>query len=428
MNQFIFFLLLSILAWLLYRSYLSERIIQKLHASLLQKKRYLFKESSSQIHLKGLEPLVQEVNTLIDYVSNADSESSGFSNQVEITLSAIQEAVFILNQQHEISYANESAETIFNFGASVKKQRLESVVRSPTLLELLSQYNVDSPSPIEQISVDRKGEQLWFEASISMISKSKMQKENAILLVLHDITMLKKLEMLRKDFVTNVSHELRTPITIIKGFSETLVEDSESLSDEAKARFSVKIKNNIERLNLLVEDLFTLSRLESQPEQIEYSVQSLEKLFIDVKDNYSRRLAKDKQSIQIVFDSKIEPFAFDAHKINQVLDNLIENCFRYAPEFREIIIKATLLDEDDLIECSVSDDGPGIPEKNLPHIFERFYRVDKGRSREEGGTGLGLSILKHIILLHGGTVRAKSVFGDGAEIFFTLPYKKALDE
>ena len=120
------------------------------------------------------------------------------------------------------------------------------------------------------------------------------------------------------------------------------MEDSESLSDKAKARFSVKIKNNIERLNLLVEDLFTLSRLESQPEQIEYSVQSLEKLFIDVKDNYSRRLAKDKQSIQIVFDSKIEPFAFDAHKINQVLDNLIENCFRYAPEFREIIIKATL--------------------------------------------------------------------------------------
>ena len=428
MNQIIIILLSGILVWVLYRSYLSQRIIQKLHASLLKKKRYLLKESSSQIQLKGLEPLVQDVNALIDYVSNADSESSGFSNQVEITLSAIQEAVFILNQQHEISYANESAETIFNFGASVKKQRLESVVRSPALLELLSQYNVDSPLPIEQISVDRKGEQLWFEASISVISKSKMQKENAILLVLHDITMLKKLEMLRKDFVTNVSHELRTPITIIKGFSETLVDDSESLSDEAKARFFVKIKNNIERLHLLVEDLFTLSRLESQPEQIEYSVQSLERLFIDVKDNYTRRLVKDKQSIQIVFDSRIEPFAFDAHKINQVLDNLIENSFRYAPEFKEITIKATLLDEDNMIECSVSDDGPGIPEKNLPHIFERFYRVDKGRSREEGGTGLGLSILKHIILLHGGAVRAKSILGEGAEILFTLPYRKALDE
>jgi len=428
MNQIIIILLSGILVWVLYRSYLSQRIIQRLHASLLKKKRYLLKESSSQIQLKGLEPLVQDVNALIDYVSNADSESSGFSNQVEITLSAIQEAVFILNQQHEISYANESAETIFNFGASVKKQRLESVVRSPALLELLSQYNVDSPLPIEQISVDRKGEQLWFEASISVISKSKMQKENAILLVLHDITMLKKLEMLRKDFVTNVSHELRTPITIIKGFSETLVDDSESLSDEAKARFFVKIKNNIERLHLLVEDLFTLSRLESQPEQIEYSVQSLERLFIDVKDNYTRRLVKDKQSIQIVFDSRIEPFAFDAHKINQVLDNLIENSFRYAPEFKEITIKATLLDEDNMIECSVSDDGPGIPEKNLPHIFERFYRVDKGRSREEGGTGLGLSILKHIILLHGGAVRAKSILGEGAEILFTLPYRKALDE
>ena len=147
---------------------------------------------------------------------------------------------------------------------------------------------------------------------------------------------------------------------------------------------------------------------------------------MDVKDNYSSRLVEGKQSIVIDFDSEIEPFAFDIHRIHQVFDNLLENAFRYATDFNEIVISAQFLKDEELIQCSVSDDGPGIPEKSLPHLFERFYRVDKGRSREMGGTGLGLSILKHIILLHGGNVRAESTVGKGTDIIFTLPYKKSL--
>ena len=111
-----------------------------------------------------------------------------------------------------------------------------------------------------------------------------------------------------------------------------------------------------------------------------------------------------------------------------MFDNLLENAFRYATDFNVIMISAQMLEDEGLIQCSVTDDGPGIPEKSLPHLFERFYRVDKGRSREMGGTGLGLSILKHIILLHGGNVRAESSVGKGTNIIFTLPYKKSLVE
>lgn len=424
MNQWIIFLLCSLIVWLLIRLFCLNKGMRDLEASVNNKKRYLLKESSSLLASTRLEALVRGVNGLIDEIVETDSQSSGFSNQVQATLSAIQEAVFILNEQHEIMYANESAENIFNFGSGMKPQRLESVIRAPALLELLAQYNAESSPPIEQIMVDKKGETVWFEASVSKISKNKTQGYDAILLVLHDITMLKKLEMVRKEFVTNVSHELRTPLTIIKGFSETLVEDNDSLSEEAKSRFLLKIQNNIERLHLLVEDLFTLSRLESQPEQIEFSVQSLERLFIDVRENYSSRLVEGKQSIQITFSSNIEPFGFDVLRMHQVLDNLLENIFRYAPEFTKIEIKAYFIESGEMVQCVVSDDGPGIPEKSLPHLFERFYRVDKGRSREMGGTGLGLSILKHIILLHGGTVQAKSEVGKGTEIYFSLPYKK----
>jgi signal transduction histidine kinase len=233
---------------------------------------------------------------------------------------------------------------------------------------------------------------------------------------------------MRTDFVANVSHELRTPLTIIKGFSETLVDDHDSLSDEAKIRFTNKIKNNAERLHLLVEDLLTLSRLESQPDQLDYSVQALDKLMQEVQESYSDRLIRGEQTIKLAFDSEIQPFVFDRYRINQVLDNLVENAFRYASEFTLLELSAELSEDKSYIICKVSDDGPGIPKKSLPHLFERFYRVDKGRSKEKGGTGLGLSILKHIILLHGGVVRAESKVGEGTSIIFSLPYSNSVED
>ena len=128
-----------------------------------------------------------------------------------------------------------------------------------------------------------------------------------------------------------------------------------------------------------------------------------------------------KQSLRFEYDERVGEFLFDRYRIHQVVDNLMENVFRYAPEFTRLVLKVQL-DDNGFVICSLADDGPGIAPKDLPHVFERFYRADKGRSRERGGTGLGLSITKHIIQLHGGSVWAESVFGQGATFFFSLPY------
>ena len=428
MNFLFIGIIIILIGYFFYRARASEKVIQTLIEAVESKRRFLLKESTSKMPTKNLEKLILSVNSLIDDYGINNTETSGFSNQVEATLSSIQEAVFVLNDEHLIEYANEAAERIFNFGREMKSVRLESMLRSTSLLEYLAKFKKSGSASMEQISVELGGETLWFEASYSKIAKSSRGSSKATLLVLHDITRLKELEVMRTDFVANVSHELRTPLTIIKGFSETLVDDYDSLSEEAKRRFTNKIKNNTERLHLLVEDLLTLSRLESQPDQLDYSVQAFDQLLNEIKESYTSRLNESKQRIEVDFDSEISPFAFDRHRINQVFDNLLENVFRYASEFTLLRLSADLSEDKSYIICKVSDDGPGIPPKSLPHLFERFYRVDKGRSKEKGGTGLGLSILKHIILLHGGVVRAESTVGEGTTIIFSLPYAIASED
>jgi len=402
----------------------TRRLVAELEGAVRSRRRVLLSDSSSTLKRMGLEALVRETNDLIDLHNANAVESTGYSNQVEATLGSIKEAVLIFDEQHVVEYANESAERLFLQGRRIKGMRLESVLRSTSLLEFLDRYEDAQATMMDQITLERKGDKLWFEASCSDVNASGGGGGRSTLLVLHDITRLKSLEMIRRDFVANVSHELRTPLTIIKGFAETLVEDNESLPVESRARFLDKILNNAHRLHLLVEDLLTLSRLESKPDQIEPVVQSLELLFEEIFENYRGRLEKG-QTIEVDFDERIGEFAFDRFRINQVLDNLVENVFRYAPEFTRLTLSARLRMEENIVECVVRDDGPGIPAKDLPHVFERFYRVDKGRSRERGGTGLGLSITKHIILLHGGDVYAESSSGEGTAIHFSLPHRQA---
>ena len=428
MSYFLLGVIVILIGWYFFRARESEKIIEQLLVAVDEKRRFLLKETSSKMPTKNLEKLIFSVNTLIDDYGSDLSETNGFSNQVEATLSAIQEAVFVLNDEHIIEYANESAERIFNFGREMGSVRLESMVRSTSLLEYLVKFKKNRAGAMEQVSIELGGETLWFEASCSKISRSNRASSTATLLVLHEITRLQELEVMRTNFIANVSHELRTPLTIIKGFSETLVEDYDRLSEEEKLRFANKIRNNAERLHILVEDLLTLSRLESQPDQLDYSVHAFDQLLNDIRESYAGRLIEGKQTITVDFDTEIEPFAFDRHRVNQVFDNLLENAFRYASEFTVLQLSADLSEDKSYIICKVTDDGPGIPEKSLPHLFERFYRVDKGRSKEKGGTGLGLSIVKHIILLHKGVVRAESTLGKGTAIIFSLPYSNTVED
>jgi len=406
----------------------TRRTVGELQESVRLSRCMLLNESSASMTRLGLPGLIKETNGLIDRYRGYLDVESGLSNQLEAMLGSIQEAVIIFNDQHVIEFVNDSAQRLFQRARTLKGARLETALRSPSLLEFLNAYREDHSPKRQEVSVERLGEVLWFEVSCVAVRGVSAQDAKSTLLVLHDITRLKSLEVMRRDFVANVSHELRTPLTIIKGFAETLVEDHASLPVETRARFLDKIVNNAQRLHVLVEDLLELSRLESQSEQIQPVVQSLQQLLEEMLEPYRLRLNPKRQALKLDCDERVGEFAFDRFRIQQVFDNLIENVFSYAPDFTLLAVSVRYDDANDLIQCTVADDGPGIPQKDIPHIFERFYRVDKGRSRDSGGTGLGLSIIKHIVQQHGGSVSVESEAGQGAAFHFSLPYVRSPED
>lgn len=398
-----------------------RRLLRELDAAVRSQRRLLPEDSTESLQKIGALSLVESLNALIESHNEASAQKQGYSSQVEAMLGAVREVVIVFSPDRVIEYANRSAEKLFRKGQPIKGLRLEGVLRSLTLLELLEAAEKVERTEPSQIRIEQGGETLWFEGSCAKVKGLEPEGTVSTLLVLHDITKLKGLEVMRREFVANVSHELRTPLTIIKGFAETLIDDEATLEPKVRQRFTEKILNNAERLHVLVEDLLTLSRLESRPDQIETVEQPLAPLLQEVAENYRSRLDPSTQRIEVQVDEAVGNVSFDRYRMHQVLDNFIENVFRYAPEFTRIRLEVVAEPEAGMVRCSVIDDGPGIPEKDLPHLFERFYRVDKGRSRETGGTGLGLSIVKHIVLLHGGTVEAKSRIGEGTRMSFRLP-------
>ena len=259
-------------------------------------------------------------------------------------------------------------------------------------------------------------EEHWLQINAAVIHGGDGRRLGAIL-VFHDLTRLKQLERTREEFVANVSHELRTPLSLIKGYAETLL-DSARNDPALTERFLKIIERNTHRLDLLIQDLLTISALESgriklnlQPVNVR---QLAEKVLGDLK---TRAGAK---SVKLVNDVPDLTATADENRLEQVLANLVDNAIKYGRADGTVTIGGHKADEDK-IEIFVQDDGPGIPPEALDRVFERFYRVDKARSREQGGTGLGLSIVKHIVQNHGGKVWVKSEPGKGAIFFFTLP-------
>lgn len=237
------------------------------------------------------------------------------------------------------------------------------------------------------------------------------------ILVFHDLTRLKQLETASTEFVANVSHELRTPLSMIKGYVETLLAGAKD--DPATAsKFLLTIERHANRLGLLIEDLLTSSELESGRAALQLRPQALRPLAAKVLEDFAPRAQERRMSL---LNELPELTArADADRLQQVLANLVDNAIKYGRPGGSITLGGHFLDAHRL-QLSVRDDGPGLPPESVSRIFERFYRVDKARSREAGGTGLGLSIVKDIIQAHGGEVWAESQPGQGATFCFTLP-------
>ncbi|MEA3328819.1 MAG: ATP-binding protein, partial [Candidatus Omnitrophota bacterium] len=241
--------------------------------------------------------------------------------------------------------------------------------------------------------------------------------EGAVL-VFHDITSLRRLEKIRQDFVANVSHELRTPISSIKGYAETLLEGA--LDDKENARDFLKIiYSDSDRLAKLIDDLLDLSKIESGKLKLILKSAALEPVVKRIVSGLKAQAKAKSLVININISKDISNILVDEGRIAQVLLNLIDNAIKYTNEQGEITI--LVKDQGEFIQVDIADTGIGIPEKDISRLFERFYRIDKARSRELGGTGLGLSIVKHIVSAHHGEVSVQSVLGQGSTFSFTIP-------
>jgi two-component system phosphate regulon sensor histidine kinase PhoR len=218
--------------------------------------------------------------------------------------------------------------------------------------------------------------------------------------------------------VANVSHELRTPLSILRGYIETLLEDP-SLSGDELDRILEVMKKHSNRLSALTDDLLSLARLESAHPNLQLQDVRLSELFAAIVRDWGKRFSEKKLSIDVVLSPSLPIIQADATRLQEVLYNLLDNAVKYSHPGGKIRLEAA--HRDHAVEISVGDTGIGIPEPDLPRIFERFYRADKARSRELGGTGLGLSIVKHIAQMHGGNVRAESIAGRGTTIRVSLP-------
>lgn len=361
--------------------------------------------------------LASNLNNMVDRLRSNIREISAEKSKVDAILSSMSDGLLAVDQVGRVMLLNRAAAEMFS------KQKEEVVGRY--LLEVVRNHEIDqgvkdileSGKPVElELKLFPTTRQI-FKIYGAPILNEQNRVVGAVLLI-RNITEIRRLEQVRTEFVANVSHELRTPLTSIRGFVETLLEGA--LEDKNLCRRFLEIINNeAQRLQRLIEDLLTLSQLENRPpalpEKSVFLAKVLDKILEVVKP-----LASEKGiTLETKLPSDLKPLSISENFLGQVLLNLLDNAIKYTPPGGRVTVAASA--QDNNIRVEVSDTGIGIPPESLQRVFERFYRVDKARSREMGGTGLGLAIVKHIIESHKGSVGVTSEVGKGSTFFFTLP-------
>ncbi len=278
---------------------------------------------------------------------------------------------------------------------------------------------VEKPTVGQEVSaVDFTYADRAFQIFFAFLSTT--DEAEGLMAVIHDVTEQYRLEQVRKEFIANVSHELRTPLTSIKSYTETLL-DTPELPAEMSEKFLTVINNEADRMVRIVKDLLTLSRLDYGRLEINYSRFPVDKLMGSVYDAMLFEARNHNHELLLELDDPLPAIEGDRERIEQVVVNIVSNSIKYTPNGGQIIMTARNVPEGVCI--SVQDNGIGIPKEDIPRLFERFYRVDKARSRERGGTGLGLAIAQEIVKLHGGTIEVESEFGKGTKMTVTLPLR-----
>jgi two-component system phosphate regulon sensor histidine kinase PhoR len=342
--------------------------------------------------------------------------------QLRAVLSGMAEGVIAIDARRRLLFANASADRLFGLDGGSVGRLVPELIRSPQVQEAI-EATLAGPEP--------------YQGEITLVNREVLPRVNSrvlavhgtplpgspppgAVLVFHDVTELRRLERMRQDFVANVSHELKTPLASIKAYTETLL--GWALHDEnVNVRFLHRIEEQADRLNQLILDLLSLARLESGQEVYEHGPLILAPVIASCVE--SQRGRAESKSLGLSLDlgplDDATLVRADEEAIRQILDNLIDNAIKYTPEGGSVCISCQVIDEG--ITVVVADSGIGIPRDDLPRVFERFYRVDKARSRELGGTGLGLAIVKHLVQSIGGQIAVTSRVGAGSQFTVTLP-------
>jgi two-component system, OmpR family, phosphate regulon sensor histidine kinase PhoR len=359
------------------------------------------------------------LNDMSERIEDQVQRLSEEKQRLDTILSSMGEGIMVTAPDGVITLVNPAFRRLFSIAGDVEGKKLVEISRHPDLLEAFNDLGKpDVNELVREISLQPNDCTLfthWVPLKVDGVRQG-------IVAVFHDISDLKKAENMRRDFVANVSHELRTPVTIIKGYAETLL-DGILESDPARAvRFVEIISSHSERLTNLINDILTLSSLESKEALIELNSLDVSGTIAKVCQLlHERAVQKNIAIINETVGGALPRVMADQGRLEQVVVNLLENAIKYTPEGGSVRLYSEDIGE--FVRVSVADSGIGIPFKDLPRIFERFYRVDEARTREQGGTGLGLAIVKHIVQLHGGDVSVTSESGKGSLFSFTL--KKA---
>jgi len=335
--------------------------------------------------------------------------------QQQVLFNSMLEGLLLLDRHHRIYLANRAFKDLFRVKAELRGKTIMEALRVHELAALVERVEVDGQVFDYDLKLPDLNER-WLRVNAAAVFNSASARDGTIL-VFHDLTRLKQLERTREEFVANVSHELRTPLSLIKGYVETLL-DGARHNPEVAERFLTIIERNAERLDLLIQDLLTISAMESG--RVKLNLQPVELHALADKVLADLHSKAEARGTTLINSLPALTATVDGNRLDQVLANLVDNAIKYGRHQGRVTVGGRPA-EGDMVEVFVADDGPGIPPEALPRVFERFYRADKARSRDQGGTGLGLSIVKHIVQSHGGEVWAESKPGHGATFFFTLP-------
>jgi len=354
---------------------------------------------------RALDQSVQEVGRQLE-------EQARDRARMEAILAGMVEGVIVVDPRGRLQLVNDAARQMLKLGNVAIGRPYVETIRLPAIAELVAAVLFGrTPEPL-QLSPPR-------DPSRTIMARAAPAAGSAahgVILVLHDITELRRADQIRRDFVANVSHELRTPLTAIRGYVEALSEEDVSTQD--KQRFLEIIGRHTQRMERLVKDLLRLARLDAGQETLDVIACDTRSLAEAVVADVGPAADERGQHIEVRIAPGAETIRADPGKLHDALRNLVANAITYAPSQTTIRIDAA--PAGGRVTIAVSDDGPGIPDEDLSRVFERFYRVDKSRARDPGGTGLGLAIVKHLIELHGGTVSAENRPGGGARFVLRI--------